>query len=121
MALAAGILLILIGIAHNIYGEKQQIPALKKYTNDSIIVGSQRIMTYQGGFLVLAVGIVQVLLSFQVIELTGVARYFPIGIVLLNFFTILFIALVAHREIFKITAPQFVIFIVIITLQSLSL
>ena len=44
MGLIAGILLILMSIAHNIYGEKNQIPALKKLTENTIIIGSQRIM-----------------------------------------------------------------------------
>jgi hypothetical protein len=39
MGITAGILLILTSIAHNIYGEKIQIPALKKHTTDSIQVG----------------------------------------------------------------------------------
>jgi hypothetical protein len=34
---AAGILLIIMSIAHNIYGELIQIPALKKLTHDSVI------------------------------------------------------------------------------------
>jgi len=56
MGIAAGILLVLISIAHNVYGEKKQIPALKKFTNDSIIIGSQRIMTFQGGGYIIGCG-----------------------------------------------------------------
>jgi len=121
MGIAAGILLVLISIAHNVYGEKKQIPALKKFTNDSIIIGSQRIMTFQGGVILLAVGIVQLLVSAGIIELIGVARYFLVAIVLINFLTTLFVAGGWHREIFKITLPQFILFIVIISLQLLSL
>ena len=51
MGIAAGIIIILISIAHNIYGEKKQIPELKKITNDPIIIGSLRIMIFQGGVL----------------------------------------------------------------------
>jgi len=120
MALAAGIILILISIVHIIYGEKQQIPNLKKITQDSIIIGSTRIMVSQGGFILLAVGIIQVLTSINIIELVGVARYFPVGIVIINVCTSLIIAIFAHKEIFKITIPQFIIFSVIIALQSLS-
>ena len=121
MGTAAGILLILISIAHNIYGEKIQVPALKKHTVDSIQIGSQRIMVFQGGLLLFAVGIIQLLVSTHLITLTGIARFFPVGIVLINFFTAFFIAVFIHREILKITAPQFVLFSVIISLQLLSL
>ena len=121
MGIAAGILLVLISIAHNIYGEKKQIPALKEITKDSIKIGSQRIMIFQGGFLLLAVGIIQILASVDIIVLTGAAQYFPVGIVLINVCTSLFIILFAHREILNITIPQFIIFSVIICLQLLSL
>jgi hypothetical protein len=121
MGMTAGILLIFISIAHNIYGEKIQITALKKHTQDSILIGSQRIMVFQGGLLLLAVGIIQILVSINLITLPGVARFFLVGIVLINFFTALFVAIFFHRQILKITGPQFVLFIVIITLQLLSL
>jgi hypothetical protein len=121
MGITAGILLILISIAHNIYGEKIQIPALKEHTRDSIQIGSQRIMIFQGGLLLLAVGIIQILVSLDLITLTGVARFFLPGIVLINFFTALSIAIFLHRDIIRITAPQFALFIVIISLQLLSL
>ncbi|MDX2362193.1 MAG: hypothetical protein QNK23_15400 [Crocinitomicaceae bacterium] len=121
MEIAAGILLVLISIVHNIYGEKKQIPALKELTKDSITIGSQRIMIFQGGVLLFAVGIIQILSSLDIIALTGVARYFPVGIVLINVCTSLFIILISHKEVLKITIPQFVIFGVIISLQLLSL
>lgn len=121
MGITAGILLILISIAHNVFGEKKQIPALKELTKDSIMIGSQRIMIFQGGLLLLAVGIIQILVSVDFIVLTGVARYFPVGIILINFFTALLITVIVHKEILKITIPQFFIFIVIISLQLLSL
>lgn len=121
MGIAAGIIIILISIAHNIYGEKKQIPELKRITNDSILIGSLRIMIFQGGILLLAVGIIQVLASANFIQLTGISAYFPVGIVLINFITSLIIAGFIHREVFKITIPQFVIFSIIIVLQLLSI
>lgn len=121
MEIAAGILLVLIGIVHNIYGEKKQIPALKELTKDSIMIGSQRIMIIQGGMLMLAVGIIQILVSLDIMVLTGAARYFPLGVVALNFCTALIITVFAHKEVLKITVPQFIIFIVIMTFQFLSL
>lgn len=121
MGIAAGILLVIISIAHNIYGEKKQIPALKELTKDSIIIGSQRIMIIQGGILLFATGIIQILVSTDAIVLTGVARYFPLGVVALNFFTALTITVFAHKEVLNITVPQYIVFIVIMSLQLFSL
>jgi len=121
MGIAAGIIIILISIAHNIYGEKKQVPELKKVTNDSIMIGSLRIMIFQGGILLFAVGIIQVLVSVDRIQLPGISAYFPVGIVLINFITSLILAGFIHREVFKVTIPQFVVFSIIIVLQFLSL
>ena len=121
MGIVAGIFIVLMGIAHNIYGEKNQIPELKKVSDDPVKVGSLRIMIFQGGILLIAVGIIQILVSAQVIQLPGISAYFPVGIVLLNLITSLFIAAFFHREIFSITIPQFVVFTVIIVLQILAL
>jgi hypothetical protein len=121
MGIAAGIMIILISIAHNIYGEKKQIPELKKITNNSIMIGSLRIMIFQGGILLFAVGIVQVLVSVDIIQLHGFSAFFPVGIVFINFITSLLMAAFFHREVFKVTIPQFVVFSIIIVLQLLSL
>ena len=121
MGIAAGIIIILISIAHNIYGEKKQVPELKKVSNDSIMIGSLRIMIFQGGILLFAVGIIQVLVSADIIQLPGISAYFPVGIVFINFITSLIIAGFIHREVFKVTIPQFVVFAIIIVLQFLSL
>lgn len=121
MGIAAGILLVIISIAHNIYGEKKQIPALKELTKDSIMIGSQRIMIIQGGILLFATGIIQILVSTDAIVLTGVARYFPLGVVALNFFTALTITIFAHKDVLKITVPQYIVFIVIMSFQLFSL
>ncbi len=58
MGIAAGVLLVKISIAHNKYGEKKQIPALKELSKASIMIGSQRIMIFQGGVLLFAVGVI---------------------------------------------------------------
>jgi len=121
MGIVAGILIILISFAHNIYGEKKQIPELKKITGDSVMIGSLRIMIYQGGILLLAVGIIQLLVSANLIRLPGISAYIPVGIVLINFFTSLIIAGLMHKEVLKITIPQFVIFSIIIILQIMAL
>ncbi|MFB6341916.1 hypothetical protein ACE1ET_09340 [Saccharicrinis sp. FJH62] len=121
MGITAGIMIILISIAHNVYGEKKQVPELKKITSNPVMIGSLRIMIFQGGLLLLAVGIIQVLVSAGTIHLPGISAYFPVGIVLINFITSLVIAALIHREVFKVTLPQFVFFAVIIVLQFLSL
>lgn len=121
MGIAAGILIILMSIAHNIYGEKKQIPQLKKITDDRVIIGSLRIMVFQGGILLFAVGTIQLLVSAGMIQLTGISAYFPVGIVLINFLTSLMIAIVIHREVLQFTIPQFSIFSIIIVLQLLAL
>jgi hypothetical protein len=121
MGIAAGIMIILISIAHNIYGEKKQLPKLKKVSNDSIMIGSLRIMIFQGGILLFVVGIIQVLVSANIIQLPGISAYFPVGIVFINFITSLLIAAFLHREVFKVTIPQFIVFSIIIVLQFLSL
>lgn len=121
MGIIAGILLILLSIAHNVYGERKQIPDLKKITNDPIVIGSSRVMIFQGGFLLLAVGIVQLLSATDTIELEGIARYFPVGVVLLNFVTFMGVTFSLHRELLSITVPQIVIFVIIIALQLLSI
>jgi len=121
MGIAAGIMIILVSIAHNIYGEKKQLPELKKVSNDSIMVGSLRIMIFQGGILLFAVGIIQILVSANIIQLPGISAYFPVGIVFINFITSLIIAVFIHREVFKVTIPQFVVFSIIILMQFLSI
>ncbi|MAS37855.1 MAG: hypothetical protein CL610_27920 [Anaerolineaceae bacterium] len=117
MGLIAGILLVLLSFAHNIYGEKKQIPDLKAITNDPVMIGSLRVMIFQGGILLLAVGIIQILIALGTIELTGIARFFPVGIVLLDFVTFLVITALFHRDLFRITIPQIVLFVLIIALQ----
>lgn len=121
MGITAGILIILISIAHSVYGEKKQLPELKNITNDPIKIGSLRIMIHQGGVILLTVGIVQVLTAINYIELTGIAAYFPVGIVSINVVTSFAIALTLHREIFTITLPQFIVFAAIIVLQLFAL
>ena len=121
MGLLAGILLVLISIAHNVYGEKKQVPDLKALTRDSIMIGSLRIMIFQGGLLLFAVGVIQILVSLDIIELSGVARYFPLGIVVINFLTALLFAVFAHRKILRTILPQSIVFVVIIGLMLFSL
>ena len=121
MELAAGILIIIISIIHVIYGEKQQISVLNKITDDSILIGSFRVMSFQGGFLLFAVGLIQVLNFLNIITLSGIAIYFPVGIICINILTFLLIAIIKHKKLFSIIAFQLVIFTIIITLQILAI
>jgi len=69
MELAAGFLVVVISILHIIYGEKQPAANLGKLTNDSILIGSVRVMSLQGGILVFAVGLIQILNFLNVITI----------------------------------------------------
>lgn len=121
MGIIAGILIVVLSVAHIVYGEKKQIPDLKALTDDPIMIGSLRVMVTQGGLLLFAVGVVQILAAADAIVLEGVARYFPVGIIALNFLTFLALAIILHRELLKITIPQIVFFVIILGLQWLSL
>lgn len=121
MELAVGILVIIISVLHIIYGERQPISSLSKLTDDSILIGSVRVMSLQGGVLLFAVGIIHVLNYLNVIGLSGIAVYFPVGVVGINLLTFLLVALLKHRSLFSIIAFQMVVFTIIIILQILSI
>lgn len=118
--IVAGILLILMGIAHNFFGELKQIPELRKITSDHIVIGSTRIMIFQGGVIIIAVGLIQLLSALNFIQLVGIARFFPMLIIAINFLVSLTIIVWLHKPILKITVPQFLIFTVILILQYFS-
>jgi len=121
MELAAGLLIIFVGVVHIIYGEKQPLAALGLLTSDQTLIGSVRVMSLQGGVLLLTVGGVHMLSFFGLIALTGFASWIPLGIICLNLLTFLVTALVKHRELFAISAVQMLLFTAIITLQALVL
>ncbi|NQV15200.1 hypothetical protein HQ531_07060 [bacterium] len=121
MELAAGLLIIIMGILHIIYSEKQQVPELQKVTQNSNILGSLRVMSLQGGLLLLAVGSVHVLSYFNIIILNGIAAYFPLGLICINLLAFLLIAVFRHRELFSIVALQLLAFTIIIILQVMSI
>ena len=117
MELAAGILIIIMSGLHIFYGEKNPVREMKKLTEDSILIGSVRVMSLQGGVLLFAVGLVHLLSFFHAITLSGVAAYFPVGIISMNLLTFLLVAVFRHRKLFSVIAFQLVIFTVIIFLQ----
>jgi len=118
MELAAGLLIIIISILHIVYGEKQSIAALSKLTDDSILIGSVRVMSLQGGILLFCVGMIHILSFLNVITLTGVALFFPLGIVSINLLTFLMVALLKHRKLFSIIVFQSIVFTIIIVRQG---
>lgn len=121
MKLIVGIILIFMSIVHIIYGEKMQTNILKKLKADSILIGSFRSMSLQGGLLLFAVGVMEIMVYLGLIELIGIAVYIPLGIVSLNMAAVLAVALLKHRDLIKATVPQFIIFSFILLLQVLSI
>jgi len=117
---AVGMILILMSMVHVIYGEKMQVAELKKLNASNLLIGSFRVMSLQGGVLLFAVGIVELLTFFQFLTLTGFAMYIPVGIVCLNVLSVFMIAFTKHPELIKATIPQFIIILIIISLQLLS-
>ena len=120
MKLVVGIILIFMSIVHVIYGGKMQVNILKKLEANSILIGSFRVMSLQGGLLLFAVGVIEIMVYAGLIGLTGFSIYIPLGIVCLNVISVFIVAIVKHQELFKVIIPQFLIFSIIIILQVLS-
>ncbi|MCD5325961.1 MULTISPECIES: hypothetical protein [Pontibacillus] len=120
MKLIVGSLLIVMSIVHVIYGEKMQVDEIKKLHASNILMGSFRVMSLQGGMLLFAVGIVEILTFYNLIVLSGVAAYIPLGILCLNVVSLLTVSLIKHPELIKATIPQLLIFLIIIILELLS-
>ena len=120
MELAAGLLIIVMSILHIIYGEKNPIAALSTLTDNTILIGSFRVMSLQGGLLLLAVGLIHILQFFNIITLVGIAVFFPLGLICINLIAFLLIALFKHKDLFSIITFQLAAFTVIIILQILS-
>ncbi len=116
-----GIVLILMSIAHVIYGEVMLVRELKSLSADGFLIGSYRVMSLQGGMLLAAVGIVEWLSAERIIALFGFSAYIPLGIVAINLLSFVIVVAAVHRELIQYTLPQCMIFIVIIALQAWSL
>jgi hypothetical protein len=114
-------MIVLLGIVHIVYGELVQVPGLMEYLDDPTILGSMRVMIYQGGVILLAAGAVQILKGLKKIRLRGAAAFFPLGIIVLNILTFLAIALVFEPSLIRTALPQLVIFILIIILMAIEL
>jgi hypothetical protein len=56
-----------------------------------------------------------------VIGLSGIAVYFPVGVVGINLLKFLLVALLKHRSLFSIISFQMIVFTIIIILQILSI
>ena len=121
LTIITGVIIIVLGIAHIIYGESRLIPRIKNSSSNKLIISSSRIMSFQGGILLLCTGALQLLSGLNVIELTGVSAYIPLAIILINFGTYLLIAITAHREVFQETIPQVIIFTFLVVLLFIDL
>jgi len=110
-----------MGIIHIVYGEIVQISGLKAFIQDTIIIGSTRVMIFQGGIILIALGAIQILKGLKIVKLNGIGALFPSGIICLNLGTFILIALIKHIELLSISIPQILIFSIIIILLVLSL
>ncbi len=120
MKLILGILLVVMSMVHVIYGEKMQVDEIKKLHASNILIGSFRVMSLQGGMILFAVGVVEVLAFYNLVVLTGVAAYIPVGILCLNVVSLLIVSLIKHPELIKATIPQLLIFLTIIIVELLT-
>lgn len=120
MAAIAGILLLLMATAHISYGERKLLPDLASKVNDPFLVGSMRVMSVQGGMVLLFVGVLQLLMAGDKVVLTGFAQYIPVGLVLVHVLTFLLMTIIKHPILIKHTVPQLILFGLIILLQLLS-
>ncbi|WP_248930398.1 hypothetical protein [Paenibacillus hamazuiensis] len=117
----AGIVLIVMSIAHVIYGEVMHITALKSMAADDFLIGSYRAMSLQGGLLLAAVGIVELLSAERVISLPGFTAFIPLGIVSINLIAFAVIIAAGYRHLLQYSIPQLPVFIIIIGIQAWSL
>ena len=121
MNLAAGLLIIVVGGIHIVFGERQPVLRLKELGAEASLVGTVRIMSLQGGALLLAIGLAHVLIFAGVLQLTGAAAGIPLGLVCLNLAVFLVTAAVRHPDQLRTSGVQLVLFAAIITLQVLAL
>lgn len=119
LELVVGCILIILSIVHIWSGEKNQVSSLKKVTEDSILVGSFRVMSVQGGVILFTLGLLHLLNVLGWIVLSGIAVYFPLLIILINVVSFVVVGVFVHSELFKIVVPQLLIFSVLIILEIL--
>jgi hypothetical protein len=117
LALIVGCILLILSIVHIWYGEKNQISSIEKVSKDSILVGSFRVMSVQGGVILFTLGLLHLLNFMGLLVLSGVALYFPLLIILINVVSLVVVALVKHRGLLRIMVPQLLIFSIIILLE----
>jgi hypothetical protein len=121
MATITGILIIILAAVHIVFGEIVQIRDLRQFLGDPVIIGSTRVMIYQGGIILLGVGIIQILKGIGRIKLTGFASCFPVAIVCMNILTFAAIALISRNGLLRAGLPQLAVFLVIIGLMIAEL
>lgn len=92
MNLVVGIIILLISVAHYIYGFKELYPKINKNEIDYLVEASFKIMYIREGLILIIVGLLHIMLQFQIIELNGIARFTPITIIILNILTFILFA-----------------------------
>ncbi|QST00334.1 hypothetical protein IMZ31_01665 [Pontibacillus sp. ALD_SL1] len=120
MKLVVGVILIMMSMVHVIYGEKMQVDELKTLKASPLLIGSFRVMSLQGGMILLAVGVVEVLTFYNLVVLTGVAAFIPLGILCLNVLSVFIVSFIKHQELIKAVIPQLLIFLTIIIIELLT-
>jgi hypothetical protein len=121
MPIVSGSLIVILAVIHIVYGEMVQMRGLGRLVTDPIILGSTRVMIYQGGVILLGVGIIQLLKGMKRIRLAGAAAYIPVGIIILNILTFLAVSVITHRCLLNVALPQLIVFVIIIVLMLVEL
>lgn len=117
----AGILLLILSLAHVVYGERKLLPDLASKLKDPFLVGSMRVMSMQGGVLLLLIAMLQLSVAGEVITLSGRAQFIPVVLVVANVLTFLVVTLIKHPILLRYTIPQMGLFGLVILLMLLSL
>jgi len=117
LELVSGCILVILSIVHVWYGEKKQVSSLEKVTKDSILIGSFRVMSVQGGIILFTLGLLHLLNVLELVVLSGFALYFPLIIILINVLSFAVIAIFGHRELLSVSVVQLLIFLVLIVLE----
>ena len=121
MNYAAGLLVIAVGVLHIIFGESQLLAQVRATGAADSLIGAVRVMSLQGGAVLIFVGALHILVASRVLVLHGKAAFIPLAMICLNLGVFLAAAAIMHRELIASSGVQFVLFAVIITLQILAL
>ncbi|MBN2461433.1 MAG: hypothetical protein JXB60_07480 [Candidatus Cloacimonetes bacterium] len=74
-------------------------------------------MIYQGGIILIGAGIIQFLEGLKCIRLSGITKYYPMGVIIFNLVAFLTIAFLFHPKLLLLALPQLIVFMIIILLM----